>query len=98
MTLLLQEGADVNARGGEYGNALYAASARGYVDIVKLLLEAGADINAQGGLYGSAFQVALKQGHGEVVRILQQHTPRTPSRKRLAFTASREPPNKRLHK
>jgi len=31
--------ADVNAQGGEYGNALQAASCHGYEAIVKLLLE-----------------------------------------------------------
>jgi ankyrin repeat protein len=37
--LLLENGAEVNAKGGEYGNALQAASFRGNEAIVKLLLE-----------------------------------------------------------
>ncbi|OWY52202.1 HET-like protein [Alternaria alternata] len=40
--LLLDKGADVNAQGGEYGNALQAASARGDEQVVKTLLNAGA--------------------------------------------------------
>ncbi|KAF1963965.1 hypothetical protein BU23DRAFT_376242, partial [Bimuria novae-zelandiae CBS 107.79] len=47
--LLLNKGADVNAQGGEYGNALQAASERDHEAIVKLLLDKGADVNAQGG-------------------------------------------------
>jgi hypothetical protein len=47
--LLLEAGTDVNAGGGEYGNALGAASARGYDAVVQQLLEAGADVNARGG-------------------------------------------------
>jgi len=35
--LLLDKGADVNALGGSYSNALYTASARGYEEIVQLL-------------------------------------------------------------
>ena len=45
MKLLLEKGADVNSHGGEYGNALQAASFRGHEAIVKLLLEKGADVN-----------------------------------------------------
>ena len=42
MRLLLKEGAQVNAQGGRYGDALRAARARGHKAIVKLLLEKGA--------------------------------------------------------
>ncbi|PSN59255.1 purine and uridine phosphorylase [Corynespora cassiicola Philippines] len=45
---LLAEGAYVNAQGGDYGNALQSALARGHKDIVELLVKAGADVNAQG--------------------------------------------------
>ena len=38
----LDKGANVNAQGGHYGNALYAASYRGYEQVVKMLLSAGA--------------------------------------------------------
>ncbi|EXM13147.1 hypothetical protein FOTG_18391 [Fusarium oxysporum f. sp. vasinfectum 25433] len=34
--LLLDEGADVNAQGGEYGNALQVALLRGHQEIVQL--------------------------------------------------------------
>jgi ankyrin repeat protein len=50
--LLLENGAEVNAEGGEYGNALQAASFRGNEAIVKLLLENGAEVNAEGGNMG----------------------------------------------
>ncbi|KAK1958640.1 purine and uridine phosphorylase, partial [Colletotrichum sublineola] len=46
---LLDKGADVNAQGGEYGNALQAASLESHKEIVQLLLDRGADVNAQGG-------------------------------------------------
>ena len=56
MELLLNKGADVNAQGGEYGNALQVASYRGHEAVVRLLLDKGADVNAQGGRYGNALR------------------------------------------
>jgi hypothetical protein len=37
----LEKGADVNAQGGHYGNALQAASDGGHDSVVTLLLEKG---------------------------------------------------------
>jgi hypothetical protein len=68
--LLLERGADVNAQGGEYSNALQAASFDGNEKIVKLLLDKGADINAQGEEYGNALQAASSRGHETVVQLL----------------------------
>jgi len=57
--MLAEGGADVNAQGGDYGNALQAAAYNSEdVSLIKLLLEAGADVNAQGGEYGNALQAA----------------------------------------
>ena len=56
-------GADVNAQGGDYGNALYVASERGHEAIPKPPIEKGADINAQGGDNGNALLAASKRGH-----------------------------------
>ncbi|THH13086.1 hypothetical protein EW146_g7087 [Bondarzewia mesenterica] len=67
---LLANGADVNAQGGEDGNALQVASKNGHESIVKLLLEKGADVNAQGGRYGNALQAASENGHESIVKLL----------------------------
>ncbi|OCK73444.1 hypothetical protein K432DRAFT_280544, partial [Lepidopterella palustris CBS 459.81] len=64
--LLLSKGADVNAQGGRYGNALQAASVGGHNKIVELLLSKGADINAQGGECGNALQAASVGGHDKI--------------------------------
>jgi ankyrin repeat protein len=42
----LEKGAAVNAQGGQYGNALQAASLYGDETVVRLLLDKGADVNA----------------------------------------------------
>ncbi|KAI1580556.1 Ank-2 multi-domain protein [Pyrenophora tritici-repentis] len=68
--LLLDKGAEVNAQGGGYGNALQAASAGGYEQVVKTLLNAGAEVNAQGGRHGNALQAASARGHKQVVKTL----------------------------
>ena len=68
--LLLEKGADVNAQGGYFGNALQAAAFGGHEAIVQLLLEEGADVNSQGGKYGNALQVASAMGHMPIVQLL----------------------------
>jgi ankyrin repeat protein len=51
--LLVDKGADVNTQGGDYGNALYAASQGGHEAVIKMLLDKGANVNAQGGYYSN---------------------------------------------
>jgi hypothetical protein len=68
--LLLDKNADVNAQGGDYGNALQVASAGGHEQVVKLLLDKNADVNAQGGDYGNALQAASAGGHEQIVKLL----------------------------
>lgn len=68
--LLLENGADVNARGGRHGTALRYASSCGHRDIVLLLLENGADVNAQDYTHGTALYSASYNGHRETVRLL----------------------------
>ncbi|KAK4922629.1 hypothetical protein LTR66_016587, partial [Elasticomyces elasticus] len=68
--VLIAKGADVNAQGSSYDNALQAASVKGYQGIVKLLLDNRADVNAQGGRYGNALQAASYGGYQEIVTLL----------------------------
>ena len=68
--LILKAGADVNAPGGCYGNALQAASLKGHEKVVALLLDKGADVNAQGGWYGDALQAASVGDHEKIIALL----------------------------
>ncbi len=43
--MLLGKGADFNAQGGQYGNALQAASFEGHEKVVRLLLSYDAAVN-----------------------------------------------------
>jgi ankyrin repeat protein len=70
MEVLLDKGADVNAQGGYYGNALQSASVNGHKEVVTLLLDKGADVNAQGGYYGNALQAASHNGHKDMATLL----------------------------
>ncbi|KAK4148589.1 hypothetical protein C8A00DRAFT_38833, partial [Chaetomidium leptoderma] len=69
----IKVGADVNAQGGDFGNALQAASYGGHAEIVRQLLERRADVNAQGGHYSNALQAASYGGHAEIVQQLLEH-------------------------
>ncbi|GKT78695.1 NACHT and ankyrin domain protein [Colletotrichum tofieldiae] len=67
---LIDGGADFNAEGGFYGNALQAASWNGHQGIVQLLLDKGADVNAEGSNFGNALQTASLNGHQGIVQLL----------------------------
>jgi ankyrin repeat protein len=68
--LLLEAGADVNAKGGRFDNALQAAAYSGHDKIVQRLLKEGANVNAEGGRGGNALQTASHNGHIRVVQEL----------------------------
>ncbi|KAJ7278161.1 ankyrin repeat domain-containing protein [Mycena rebaudengoi] len=68
--LLISQGANMNAQGGYYGNALQAAALEGHEAVVQLLLNQGANVNAQGGEYWTALQAASLEGHETVVQLL----------------------------
>lgn len=52
----LDRGADINARGGYYGNALPAPLKRSHGKVVQMLLDQGADVSAQSGENSACIQ------------------------------------------
>lgn len=68
--LLLDQGANVNAQGGDYGNALTAASARGHTAVAELLINAGANVNSICKHWGSPLYSASHHGHEAIVELL----------------------------
>jgi len=71
--LLLDRGAEVNARSGHYGNALQAACANGHGELAKTLLSRGAEVNARDGFHANALRAAQVNKHQEVAQLLLDH-------------------------
>jgi hypothetical protein len=61
--LLLQNGAEVNARSNEVYTPLHCAAIHGHVDILHLLVENGADLEAQANNGWRALHSATDRGH-----------------------------------
>ena len=70
MKLLLSAGADVNAQGGDYGNALDAAIIKGRTNLAETLLAEGADVNVHIGPYGNALELAASNDDERTVQLL----------------------------
>ncbi|KAK7217682.1 hypothetical protein V2G26_005685 [Clonostachys chloroleuca] len=70
----VEKGADINAQGGEYVNALQAVSVFGHLEMAEMLIQKGADINARCGEHGNALQAALETGHRKIAEMLIQNS------------------------
>ncbi|KLP20382.1 uncharacterized protein LW94_2878 [Fusarium fujikuroi] len=69
---LVEEGADLNARGGCYGTATCAAASAGHFNIVKRLVEEGADMNSPAGHYEDGHQAAPTSQQSRMIEIFQR--------------------------
>jgi|GEM_PF-777012 len=71
--LLLERGADVNAKEDKYGDTpLHAAAAFGYAEVARLLLEHGADPSIGDNDSVTPLDVAREEGHEEVARVIEE--------------------------
>ncbi len=71
MTMLLENGADVNAKCEKGLTALMVACIKGNINIVNLLLEKGADVNAKiNDFHCSSLFYAIQNGHTKIMQIL----------------------------
>jgi ankyrin repeat protein len=68
--LLLSKSAEVNARGGNYSNALQAASFRDPREDCPAPAQQGAEINTQDGNYRNTLQAASFRDHKKVMQLL----------------------------
>jgi uncharacterized protein len=71
--VLLEHGAEVNARQEGGWTALHAASQNGDVEIVRLLIAGGADVQIRAANQQNALDLALTKGHPAVVEVLEAY-------------------------
>ncbi|KAI4723935.1 hypothetical protein E4T49_08334 [Aureobasidium sp. EXF-10728] len=71
--MLLDKGANVNAKDAHYGSPLMAASVGGRSQTARLLLRRGADINTSGGNFDTALQAAALRGNIKTARLLLEN-------------------------
>ena len=71
--LLLEHGADVNARSRYHGSPLHEAVEHGGVEVVRVLLEYGADVGAENNIDRTAYNIAEGRGNHEIMRLLSEH-------------------------
>jgi ankyrin repeat protein len=69
----VERGANVDAQGGYYGNALQTAVRKGNTDIFGDLVGRGANDNAQGGKYGNTLHAARHLRKCSIVDYLVQN-------------------------
>ena len=74
MALLINNGADINARNKDGMTPLRAAVLTGQKEAVELFIEKGADINAKNNEGLTALQMASQKGHQSIVELLRKGT------------------------
>ena len=71
--LLLEHGADVNARTNDGSTPLHVAAGSGSVEAIHVLLEHGADANARKNDDTTPLHEAARNGRAEAIRVLLEH-------------------------
>ena len=74
--LLLEHGADVNARGDDHSTSLHVAVQYGRAEVVRVLLEHGANVAAKDQDGKTASQLSSDMGHEEITKLLSEHRAR----------------------
>ena len=68
--MMLDKGANINAKSKENGTALMLASQNGHDPAVKILIDNGADVNAIMSEGWTALMLASENGHDTIVKML----------------------------
>ena len=71
--MLVDHGANVNARQQNHWTPLDLSARNGHLGIVKLLLERGADVHAQNDDGETPYQLSLRTGNREIADLLREH-------------------------
>ncbi|KAJ5720553.1 uncharacterized protein N7483_008487 [Penicillium malachiteum] len=68
--LLLEAGAEIDARAHHQRTPLLLAAKKGHSDVVKVLLEAGAEVDARDHYQGTPLSYSAGQGYSDMVKLL----------------------------
>lgn len=74
--LLIDAGADVNARGFDGIRALHEAVRKGLTETVKALLEAGAKVSHRDSMSETALDIAEEEENEEILEMLKKAIPK----------------------
>lgn len=85
LRLLLEKGAQVNAKTKRGGATIHEAAFEGHTLVVRLLVESGADIQACTDTGATALDIAEEMGHFQIVRMLLGNMALTPSKEQLTI-------------
>lgn len=88
--MLIEEEAAFNVQDGDYGDALTAASSKGYVEIVKLLLSKIVHLDTASSSYSTALRSASSEGHVKIAQMLRENRPNVKERANALCVAVQE--------
>jgi ankyrin repeat protein len=71
VTVLLDRGANINARDGDGRTPLITATAGGFTEVVRVLLQRGADMDAADALERTAWMYAATRGKEDIAALFE---------------------------
>ena len=71
--LLLDRGADINARNNSGRTPLHTSTYMERIEVVRVLLERGADVGAEDDQGSTPFSLAKIYGYDEIMKLLSEH-------------------------
>ena len=73
LSLLIENGADINAKANDGWTALMEAAYEGHIETIKFLIEKGADINPKTEDGKTAADLANEKGHKHIAAWLKEN-------------------------